>query len=389
MNESTKSKIFNLALLIFISVCTFFYVPIKGPVIAEEGINFGYMAQELFFRYGVIAIFALSMTLKAERSFKSPVLAALLIYILFISIFKGYGLEARRSILNIFAGILFLKTVFEYFNLRYLKTAGLFFLAVIALNLLWCYFQYHGIDPLYSDIHAGRTGLWDSLVGLMKLKVHLGVMAVLIAPFLYMLNPFLVILAIPLLIISKSSVSAFAFAASLGLITFFRIRKTVFFIMSAALAIAAGWYIFKFDMPEGQFFERFRVWLATLSLTLKGDPWFGAGLGGFAKLSLMVQPKPDDVPQTWIWAHNEYIQLFYECGLAFIVFCGVFIAGLFKDFLLFRKDRLAQVMFSGVFSVVVISAIQFPFHLARLAVICIFIIAVFMARIHDLKEGAA
>jgi O-antigen ligase len=120
-------------------------------------------------------------------------------------------------------------------------------------------------------------------------------------------------------------------------------------------------------MPSGSFFTtRFPVWGAGISY-LKGQPWFGLGLGSWLRTAF-VTVGANGAQEQWTWAHNDFLQWGYEVGIAGVIMLWLWIKNLFVN----QRNRLLIGAFS---TLCIIAFFHFPFHIARLAGLGCFIIA--------------
>lgn len=378
-------KIFQHLVMAFVVVGTFFYVPAHN-LSNDQAIDMGYMAQELFFRYGVFFVFAFSLFMKPVRSAQLGLFAIFSVYAILLGINCGFDIQTRRSLLNLCTAFVFVKSISDYFETDNLKIVGLWILGVILFNSAFCVQQYFKCDPLFQASSAS-LGFKDSIVGLMKAKVHLGTLVAIVSPFIFNLVPLSVVLAVPLLCVANSSAAIAAFALSIGLLAYFRARKAVFFTSLILIVVASAFYVMRYDMPGGQFQERFKVWNAVYGIALTSHPFVGNGIGSFAKLNLESEQATSSELLTWSWAHNEYVQAFYEFGAIGLAIIFFYVKETFKDFWRFKKDRNLQAIFASLLSVFIISIFHFPFHIGRLAIPCLFTMGLFEARIKDLKNA--
>lgn len=376
-------KIYTLVLSVFLAVGTFFFLPLPNGTGMEQALEFGYLSQELFFRYGAILLFVLSMFIKPIRIMRPNWIIAFVLYAFITSLLFGFDVSIRRSLMNLGCAAILFKAIYENVETGNVKTIGIGFALVLVWNLITCVQQYYGIDPLFSA--PAELGHQDRMVGFMRMKVHLGALVAFISPFIFALWWPLLILTFPLLFWSNSSVAIASFVISIGIILFYRIKRVFFITSLAALILAGGFYVLKFDMPGGQFGERLKVWNATYSLTLKSNPFWGNGIGSFSKINLQTKQATVAENLQWTWAHNEFIQAFFEFGFAGISLIFMYIKGCFKGFLAHKKDRIVQISFASLVSVLAIAFFHFPFHLGRLSGICVFIMAFFQARVNDLE----
>ena len=207
------SKVFHYALKVYLFVSTLFYIPVPGNLSGEQIIEFGYMSQELFFRYGIVALFGLSCFLKRQREMNVKAIGIFLTYLVIISVFTGFDIRVRRTLLNIFFGCLFFKTVYEYLDTDEIKGVFKWLGALLFLNLALCVMQYFRIDPIFT--RNDSSGVVD-LAGFMRIKATLGTLACVIAPLLVFVSLWWLPVALALVWVSEASSAILALVASLG-----------------------------------------------------------------------------------------------------------------------------------------------------------------------------
>lgn len=377
-------RIFHYFVLTFLVVSTLFYLPVPQNMEFRAAIDFGMQIQELFFRYGVFLIFAFSLLFRPVREAK-PVYFALFSAYLIVSSLFGFDMAVRRQLLNILVALLFYKVILDHYEARFIKTFGKFAFGLVLANLALSIAQYYGFDPIFSKPAA--MGRMDQIGAFMKLKVHLGILAAFLSPAIFNWCPWLLVFTLPLLFFGFSSAAVAAFVASIMLIVVFKYRKWVVLLIAAVIVGGGIFYVLKFDMPTGQFTERFKVWYDALSYAFRGNPFFGLGLGGFAKWEPITAQITVTEKLSWIWAHNEYIQLFFEAGIAGLLFVIFYLVDACKKFREFFRDHEFRSLFSGVLCIAIVSFFHFPFHLGRFAPLCIFMLALFHAKHEDLSNG--
>ena len=336
-------------------------------------------------RYGIFFIFAFSLCLKPLRACNLKWLAALFIYCIFLSVLNGFDIQMRRSMLNLFSGFLFVKIVSDHFQSSSLKKIGYWLLAILILNCAFSAQQYFKVDPLFTT--DPNLGPKDSIAGLFKNKVHLGVFISIISPFIFNIFPPLALVPVPLLCASNSSTAIVSFLISIGFLIYFRVRKLFFLIFIAVLAVSASFYVWKYDAPGGQFGERFKIWNAVYSIALTTHPYVGNGIGSFARLNLQSTQKTTDQKLEWVWVHNEYLQAFFEFGAMGLAIIFFYVKDCFAVFIKHYQDNNLKVIFSSLVAVFILSFFHFPFHIARLAIPSLFVMGLFHARLKDLENA--
>lgn len=384
-----KTRLFDYALKIFITMGAVFYVGAPAILGGEEAIVWGYATQELFFRYGVITLFTLSMMIRPKRTLRFYSIPCLLLFSIFCASFFGFGLDLRHKILNFFIGLLFYKLVFENFVFSKVKKYAWWIGWMLMANLAMCSFQAWDRGLIFSHItpQAASKGI-DALVGLMRLKVHLGVLSAIVGPFIVGFMPVFTPCLLALLYFGKSSVAIASFLSTCLLLAYFRLKKSLFLLLSVLFFISGSIYVIYFDMPHGQFSERFKVWYAAFDYVLRASPIIGLGIGSFSQVNFGTM-QGNQLPILWAWAHNEYLQVFFELGAVGLFLLLVYLVKKHREFIKFKNDRILQVLYSSCLGICLVSFLQFPFHLSRLVGLSIFFFALFHARVFDLKKELA
>ena len=169
-------------------------------------------------------------------------------------------------------------------------------------------------------------------------------------------------------------------------ILWFRLRKLYFYILLLTILIGGSLYVWFVDMPGGQFAHRFYIWDHTFSHALKFSPFFGSGIGSFARWApMMNQGALNPAPLVWIWAHNEFLQVFFEMGIAGLVIIFCYIKGMFKGFAQTIKGNTTVALFGCFLAILLVSSFHFNFHLGKTAPVCIFLMALFHLKTLEAK----
>jgi len=226
------------------------------------------------------------------------------------------------------------------------------------------------------------------MVGFMGSKYMLGAWSAIALPFIFLVSPFLCVFLIPMFYFSQSSTAVAAGVVSFLLMVWFKNRRLAYF-MGAFLLIAGTWYVLYRDMPTGQFSKRFQVWWAAINL-LRGDFYFGAGIGTWKVMNVMTTQETSLELKHWSWMHNDYLQVLFECGAVGLL---ILLRYLKRFFVLFQNrlvsfDKELQCSLAAFMAVLIIAFFHFPFHCGRLAGISLFVFACLEAKLQDIQDAA-
>ena len=325
------------------------------------------------------------------------------------------GTVGGQQVINIyFACILFglSRNFFVGRKMTILYTALKWLLAV---NLIFMLMQSFGIDPLFLGQYSDGRKMWGQTfqapTGLFALQAALGMFLAITIPFLFtggILLP--ILLLIPIFVCKSAGVylaSFVAFIYSFLYIRFLRFRKpwvyAIFFTFAAGLCASGIMYDYAKDRLTGG--SRFENWHLYTRMAL-AQPLFGYGPDSFRNrtphknftfisdedynpMTLYFEGgnqaiasyysadegkrqerfagrKPKSFSE-WREAHNEYIQLFFEYGLAGLFLLGGLCREIWIRFRLSIEKEEVRVLFGAMLCYAIFSIVQFPFHLARTA----------------------
>lgn len=376
------NRLFNHILRLYLVVSMWFFVPNM----------MSYKPQEMFIQYGAMLFFALSFIVKPIRQINGKWL-----FIIFLSIFLNtllfrFDSISRMGLVNIFLGLVTIKIIAERFDLNY-KAIGTMFLLFIVANLILLVLQVKNIDPIFASVHPENMPEVDH-VGFMGVRFALGCLGAFALPFLYVLNPFICLLVVPLLIFSKSSSCVMACVVAMGFLSYFDIRRwigsdknkmlIVLVLIFQVLAMGA-FYIYFFDMPTGQFMKRGIVWMTGIRYLVGTAPYIGLGLGKWATTQF-VGVQENGQLEGWKWAHNEFIQFAFEQGIIGISLLFWWIWEFVKGVI--GKIEQERVTIGAFIGLMIICMFHFPFH-ARFVGISLFIVALMIIQMSGEKHEKA
>ena len=353
-----------------------------------------------------------------------------------------------HMIQNIFFAAILYHFIVKYADLESLKKYMWAFYWVMLFSCLWIALQANQIDPLW--VNANQSAHVSSFIseysGFFLLPQLMGNYVAAVTPFAFALNPLLAGFAIIALGCSKSTFAVLAALMASLFFWWFR-KRIVFWIILLIFGAAGIFWIFKFDLPDGQFGRRLNVWKTLLSTSFQKQ-FTGHGIGAYNSGYVFIESEATgktvmvrdnkgiiefliiqadklksptrekvlgvltkiDSSQglhlgklngflqgesfgfnVWAEAHNEFLQAFFEFGIFGILMISGYFFDLFKRFfaLGLEKNKQALAMASSVIAVIVISFAHFPFHLARIAGPYLVILALFETILIRTEEYAA
>ena len=297
--------------------------------------------QSQFFQYGVIALFVIALSQKPARAFKDKWFAG------FLGI-CAFSVLAHPKTITAFTPV-FLGCLLYYLVVVYAKNLKPLVYAVFAVSTLNTFFailQFFNIHWLYHS-----TGRID---GLMSISSHLGAYQAIAFPICYAISPFLSIIPLIGLLLSKSFTPIIALF--IGCLYFWYPQRRKIIINLALMGIIAltgiviVMIIRNYHPAVYKFLLRVDVWKSVLKDILN-HPFIGSGIGMFSKTTTMGH---------WQWMYNEYLAIAFYLGLP-----GLFCLGMFlKDKFNGAKERA---IVTSCFIVLIICLCQSPMHFARMA----------------------
>jgi O-antigen ligase len=87
----------------------------------------------------------------------------------------------------------------------------------------------------------------------------------------------------------------------------------------------------------------------------------------------------------WTWAHNEFLQGLYEFGLIGMACVIGYIVNIHKKAQELMNDKAVIALYASFISIIILSCVQFPFHLGRFVPIMLFLMACLHAKLEEPK----
>src|SRR3990167_1187096 len=297
---------FDIALAIFLLLSPIILSPNIENITALQFYQFGVidstnsMLQLQFFQFGIIALYLISLFQKKIREFNDKwavvfiagCLISVLLHPISVKIFP-----------NIFLGFLLYKLIFEYvLRIRLL----LFSIIIVSvLNFIFGILQLFGVFFIYHDN--------GSITGLMKSCSHLGTYQALAVPICYIFNPWLAIIPIIGLLLTKTWTAIF----SVVLLIIYKFRIKILEILTGSvwlmlLISCIALFIVKYYRAIlNEFYPRLWIWFETLkSLTFTGH-----GLGNFKIASPEKFFSSVYIGERFDNPYNVYLGIIYALGI--------------------------------------------------------------------------
>ena len=358
MIQDVQEKAFNIFLKIFLIGSMVFFVPNQQA----------YIPQELFISFSAMIFLAFSFFVRPRREISNFSAGLLLMYLIAVTLFISLTNEGKSSLLNAFFGFVIFKVVAERVDVQDVVKFGRLFMLFCVANIVLLSLQVLNRDPIFSSMNPQNMPEIDK-VGFMGVRFALGCIGALMTPFIYAVSPIWCIAVVPLLIFGKSSTAIAAAVISFMFLLWFDHRRAFWILLALMVPCVIAYPFMCGHLTMSS--RRFGVWLAGISLT-RIKPWFGQGLGAW-NLMNFTTIQANGEPQKWIWAHNEFVQLLFEAGIAGLICLYAFLKRAFSRLsLYFESNRIA---FAALISLLIVSFFHFPFHIGRLAGMGLFILS--------------
>lgn len=246
-----------------------------------------------------------------------------------------------------------------------LRTQGLEFFAYALLYTLLVVFQFsrhrinvrHFLARMYYAVLGATFITWLLGYGYEGYLGNWGMNACLLVCLTPFVPRYMWFISVTIAILSDAS-TAYAVTAVVFLSEFRNHWKKVISAISFSAVFAA---LTKPHLLSDS--ERFLNWKIYLPYWWENSKWFGFGPGSFGPIGPYLQALNGEKTNVLLWAHNEYLQVFFEFGIVgFVLFSGAFIH-LFVNCRRLGSDygRSLQSLLAGS---LMCAATNYPFRLA-------------------------
>ncbi|RKY32405.1 MAG: hypothetical protein DRP74_02720 [Candidatus Omnitrophota bacterium] len=329
--------------------------------------------QLLFFNYGALILFGLSISLPAKREFKNYNILILFILAVVISLIRAPH-HLSISLLHIIFGCLLYYAIVR--STSDIQGVLKWFMYLALINVAFMVLQLFGINLVYGE----QPKLF---CGLMAMNKHLAILLAFIAPILAVFSVWALLLVGIALGMVRNYAAMLAFTAMFLVALHFQIKswKKKILIIIPILALVVFIALPLFGSLSYKINSRLPVWLFTLKQSL-GNPFIGYGLDTF---TLHAELSNFRLGEGWIVeTYNEYLRFIYEFGFVPFVILAYSLFSYFKRLSAgIIGDRLKMAFVLSIISILVVCFFQDALHIGRLAVPIIIIIALFEAYLLD------
>jgi len=257
--------------------------------------------------------------------------------------------KTLSAFILLFLGVLLYYLVVSYTkNTKNIKRLLYVIIGISALNTLFAILQFFKINIIYN--------LWlGSIVGMMFTPSHLGAYQALALPICYAVNPFLAIIPLIGLFLSKSFTPILA--CFIGIIYLLYPKKEKIFVNLAPMGWIALLGIFivlivrNYHNAIYKFTLRLGLWKDVFMDILRQP--LGYGLGTFSKITSMGK---------WEISQNEYLEIAFCIGVLAWFIAGLFLIDKFQGV----KVGLERTVAASCLIITVICLGQSPLHFPRL-----------------------
>ncbi len=303
-----------------------------------------------FFEYGIVVLFIIALMKRPLRDFKDKYLACFLGLCALSVLFHP---KTSLVFVPIFLGFLLYYLVVQY--AKHIKKLLYVIAFVSILNTVFTVLQFFNIYWLYNPPEN------NTICGMMFSPTSLGIYQALAFPVCYMINPFLSIIPLISVLLSKSYTPLIAISAGMVYLWFPKRRKIFINLAPMGIIALTGVFIVIFARNYNSFVYKLGLksglWISTLKEILS-RPFVGSGLGTFSELSSKFYSKMGH----WEWTYNEYLGVAFCVGIASLFLIGLFLIDKFQN----TGTGLERIVATSCLIIAVICLGQSPLHFPRL-----------------------
>lgn len=341
---------FNLALGVFLLLSPIFNLFISNARLNGQMAALGFYqykaldisnnaVQLQFFQYGVFILLAVALSQKPIREFKDRNFAGIFFMCVVSVLFHP---KTVMSFTPVLCGFLLYYLIVVY--TKNIKSLLLPIVIISALNTFFAILQFFNIRFPYGS------------AGLMCSASHLGTYQAIALPICFYLHPFLSIIPLVGILISKSYAALFASCFGLAYLLYPQRRKIIINLSLMGLIALFGIGIILFSRYGYSIIYKLQLRLEVWGEAIRQiilNPLAGKGLGVFSYIDKMGH---------WEWVYNEYLSIALYVGIPVLLFVYEFMKDKFK----LRRRGLSRVITASCFIAAITCFVQPSLHFARL-----------------------
>lgn len=294
-----------------------------SPIIYWGNMDSG-LVQNTFFVFGVFALFGISLYEEPKRDFKNGWLGGIVLWALFCSFINKFPDQeipwANFAFMS--EGFIYVLVAALLFYLVYRYSSGKIWVGILGvciLNLALALSQRFWVDWMF--IYNYPMDLAGGWCGFMRTAPALGIYSAIVTPVLFGISPYLAIIPLICLVISKSMTAGVA----LVLATLLRLwpNRKVFW---GLLGISVIMGIIKWPAMVSGWGVRPEVFALTMR-DIAHSPLLGRGFEVFLQNWGMVYTASTG----WVYRYNDFLQISRLLGIPALILVIGFFKSIFKN----------------------------------------------------------
>jgi len=334
-----RQRLFNLALKAFLFLSPIFFFRMYQLSLARG----------MFFLFGSFALFGISLLNEPKRKLSNAWLALILLAGL-LRVFVGNTFTnasaewfnfwlSSAGFIYLFAGILLFHTV--YCHAENIKQYLTPILAVCILNLVLVIAQLTGHDFMWTNA--------PSFCGFMSISSQLGQYSALSVPLAFSISPYLAVIPLVTLFLSKSVSAILAVFIGAGFWIWKKVYtwKEAWIKIGTLLIILLALVGFNHKYITQKWQCRPVMWEKTTRAILQ-RPYLGHGYRSFTEVVVQPGAKSSLGAVEFSRCHNDPLHTAQELGVPIVLFIAGFLISLGKKFKAAKKDALTYLLAASV-----------------------------------------
>lgn len=351
------------------------------------------LPKAMFFDAFCMAVIAYAFYCGQRFSYKNKYLAWLVVWVLFTFFMNWFlpfmitadgkrvlNLWSMEPMIHTFLAIMATYCAMVYLDgNNYLSIAKAICVSSTMISI-FCIFQAIGLDPMQNIVRYKNYEL-NHVSAMLDHPNMVGNYMAMSLPFfaLFLKDKkfiFMGLIVFVCLLVSKSSISIFAFGISsfmFAVLTHYKNWK----ILTISTACLIGFLSFvcltpQFNKIQSGGTGRFEVWKIT-GKEIKNNPIFGRGIGIFKtleiKTSMVKNDKGDNTPMKWNFVHNDWLERTLELGFFGLFLIILVVVNTFRNFDYNQDNLLGRCYLISFSSLLIIMCASFPMEFPPLAML--------------------